>query len=395
MAKVKRKWEPDPSYVPKDHYQALTNTIVAALEGGTVPWRKPWDPEKTAGPQAPMNPTTGKRYHGVNTFILGMDPRAFASGDPRWCSFNQARDKGWMVKKGEKATTVFFYKKLVVDDPAANDADGKKTIPMLKSYSVFHASQIDGIPAYKPPGVGEAPWLRPEAASTILKNSGADVRVGGERAFYSPSTDHIQLPPDRAFETPAGWASTALHELGHWTGHKDRLDRDMTARFGSGGYAQEELRAELASVFIGSEVGIPSDIPGHASYVASWLNALKNDKKEIFRAAADAQRMADHCLAFHPEWKAARDAEMKAEAVEAEPEAASEAKQTAVPAPGHTMPDVLGTAPARVAVRAAMEERPPTSSLGSTSRSVPIPDFASVLSGEVEPAPAPSYGPRR
>jgi antirestriction protein ArdC len=296
------KFKRDASVPPRDHYQEITDRIVAALEAGTAPWKKPWDPEKTGGPMAPVNATTGKRYRGINTLLLGMDLRAFASSDPRWCSFNQAKERGWMVLKGEKATTIFFYKKVEIEGPAAKD--GKREIPILRAYPVFHASQIDKIPEYKAPSVGEAPWQRPEATDIILQNSGAVVRVGGEKAFYSPGTDHIQLPPDAAFARPEDWSATALHELGHWTGHKDRLNRDLSGRFGSGAYAQEELRAELASVFVGAELGIPSDIPHHASYIRNWVQALRDDKREIFRASSDAQKMSDYCLAFHPEHKA-------------------------------------------------------------------------------------------
>ena len=317
------KWKPKADYIAPDHYQAVTDRIVAALEAGKVPWRKPWDPDKATaggGLHAPQNPVSGTRYRGINALVLGMDPRAFTTGDPRWVTFNQAKDKGWSVRKGEKGTAVFFYRKLEVDDPDAKE--GKKTIPLLKSFTVFHASQVDGIPPYVAATVADAAWRRPEAADTILKNSGAVVRLGGDRAFYSPSSDHIQLPPDKAFHTPHDWAATALHELGHWTGHKDRLNRDLTGRFGSGAYAQEELRAELSSAFIAAEVGIPSGIPNHASYIGSWMKALRDDKREIFRAASDAQKIADMCLGFHPEWKAARDAEMKADAAEAAEEAA-------------------------------------------------------------------------
>jgi antirestriction protein ArdC len=228
----------------RDPFQDVTDRIVAALEAGTKPWVKPWNPEQAAGPQAPFNPTTGKHYRGINVLILGMDMRAFTSGDPRWMTYQQAREKDWQVSKGEKATTIFFYKPLEVDDPDAKD--GVRTIAMLKNYSVFHASQVAGIPPYQPPSVEEAPWRRPEAADIILTNSGADVRIGGGKAFYSPTTDHIQLPPETAFKGPQEWAATALHELGHWTGHAKRLARDLTGRFGSGAYAQEELRAELA-----------------------------------------------------------------------------------------------------------------------------------------------------
>ena len=320
-----------------------------------------------------MNPTTVKRYRGVNTLILGMDPRSFTTGDPRWMSFNQARDKGWMVKKGEKSTTIFFFKQLEVEDATAKD--GKRNVPVLRAYPVFHASQIDKIPAYVAPGVEDAPWRRPQAADLILKNSGAVVNVGGERAFYSPGTDHIQLPPDSAFARPEDWSATALHELAHWSGHKSRLDRDLTGRFGSGAYAQEELRAELASVFVGAELGLPSDIPQHASYVQSWLNALREDKREIFRAASDAQKIADFELAFHPDFKRV----MAPDAVEAKEEAEPEAPAPAVPA----APDF----------KAALARSPEmNAAFANASTPAPLPDFRAALSQG--PAAQPGMRPR-
>lgn len=298
-----------PDSPHRDPVQEFADRILAELEKGVKPWVRPWDPEKAGGPQAPFNPVTGKRYHGINVLILGMDIRAFQSGDPRWMTYQQAHEKQWQVRKGEKATMIFFTKPYEVEDDEAED--GRKTIKFLKHYAVFHASQIEGITAYKPPTVEEAPWTRPEAAGIILRNSGAVVRIGGDRAFYSPATDHIQLPPEHAFRGPPEFAATALHELGHWTGHPSRLNRDMNTRFGSAAYAMEELRAELASAFVASELGIPTDIPQHASYIDSWIKPLKDDKREIFRAAADAQRIADMELSFHPDYAAQVECEPK------------------------------------------------------------------------------------
>jgi antirestriction protein ArdC len=291
-----------PDSLHRDPVQAFADRIIAELENGVKPWVRPWDPEKARGPQAPFNPVTGKRYHGINVLILGMDMRAFQTGDPRWMTYQQAQEKQWQVRKGEKATTIFFTKSYEAEDDAAEDS--RKTVRVLKNYSVFHASQVEGVPEYKPPGVEEAPWARPEAADIILKGSGAVIRIGGDRAFYSPATDHIQLPPEHAFRGPPEFAATALHELAHWSGHPSRLNRDMKVRYGSAAYAMEELRAELASAFVASELGIPTDIPHHASYVASWIKPLKDDKREIFRAAADAQRIADLELSFHPDYAA-------------------------------------------------------------------------------------------
>ena len=295
---------------PRDPIQEFADRIIAELENRVKPWVRPWDPEKAGGPQAPFNPVTGKRDHGINVLILGMDFRAFQSGDPRWMTYQQAQGKDWQVRKGERSTTIFFTKPYEVEDEESED--GRKMIRVMKHYAVFHASQIDGIPAYKAPSVEEAPWTRPEAADLILKNSGAVVRIGGDRAFYSRSTDHIQLPPDFAFHGPEEFAATALHELAHWTGHSSRLNRDLQNRFGSSANAMEELRAELASAFVANELGIPTDIPHHASYIASWIKPLKDDKRESFRAAADAQRIASMELCFHLDYAAQVEGELAA-----------------------------------------------------------------------------------
>ena len=290
----------------RDHYQEVTDRIVAALEAGTRPWRQPWE---NGAPGVPVNATTGKRYHGVNVLLLAMTSFALG-GDPRFCSYKQAADHGWQVRKGEKGTIVFFFKRMLLEDrDAAPDAEDRtKAIPLLRAYTVFCASQLDGIPAYVAPDARDVPWRRPEAADLILANSKAVVRLGGDRAFYSPDHDYIQLPEPASFHGPQQFAAVALHEAAHWSGARSRLDRDLTGRFGSEAYSREELRAEVASVFIGATLGLPCDIPNHANYIASWAQNLKQDKREIFRAAADAQRIADYLLAFHPDYAEAGEA---------------------------------------------------------------------------------------
>ena len=291
----------DNASEPRDHYADVTAQIIAALEAGTPPWRRPWDREQAGGPTMPHNATTGARYRGINTLVLGMSPLAFMTCDPRWATYKQAADRGWQVRRGSRGTHGFFYKKIEVGDREGAGDDGRKVIPLLRSFTLFHASQIDGIPPYVAPGVEEAPWREPEAAATIARNSRAVIRVGGDRAFYSPSTDHVQMPPTRAFRSPPAYASVLLHELGHWSGSPERLKRDLSGRFGSHDYAREELRAELAQVMICSELGIEDcDFTNGAAYIADWLGKLRDDKKEVFRAASDAQRIADYLLAFHP-----------------------------------------------------------------------------------------------
>jgi antirestriction protein ArdC len=295
------------NHAPRDHYQEVTDRIIAALEAGTPPWRRPWDPDKAGGPAMPRNAVTGRNYRGINVLTLGMSVLAFESGDPRWATYKQAEERGWQVRKGERGTTGYFFKRLELRDDTKpeDDEDSVRRIPLLRAFTLFHASQIEGIAAYVPPTIEEAPWRAPEAAEIILANSGAVVRYGGERAFYSPTTDHIQMPPHAAFATAEGFCSTLVHELGHWTGAPTRLNRDLRNRFGSHDYAREELRAEIGKVMTCSELGIAvsdSDFANNAAYIASWLERLRSDRKEIFRAAADAQRIADYLLAFHPDY---------------------------------------------------------------------------------------------
>jgi antirestriction protein ArdC len=291
--------------VPRDHYQDVTDRIITALEAGTPPWRRPWDPDKAGGPAMPRNAATGQRYRGINVLTLGMSGLAFTSADPRWATYKQAEDRGWQVRKGEHGTTGYFFKRLELRDDSRpeGDEDAVRRIPLLRAFSLFHASQIEGIPDYVPPTIEEAPWRAPEAAEIILANSGAVVRFGGDRAFYSPATDHIQMPPHAAFATAERFCGTLIHEASHWSGAESRLNRNLRNAFGSHDYAREELRAEISTVMILAETGISNyDFSNNAAYIASWLEKLRSDRKEIFRAAADAQRIADYLLAFHPDY---------------------------------------------------------------------------------------------
>ena len=291
----------------RDHYQDLTDKVIAALEAGTAPWRRPWNPNACGGSTTPVNAATGHRYRGVNVFVLGMSPLALASGDPRWCSYRQALARGWQVRKAERATPVYFYKPIEIADKSEAGESETRRVPILRTFSVFHASQIDGISAFAAPPATKTIPERIEDVEIILLASGVPVRIGGDHAYYSPATDHIQLPPDSAFESPALRGSVAIHELGHASGHPSRLNRDLSGRFGSSAYSREELRAEFSSILVGSEIGLPTDIPNHASYLNSWLAILKQDKREIFRAAADAQRIADYILGLHPGYAASPD----------------------------------------------------------------------------------------
>jgi antirestriction protein ArdC len=293
---------------PRDHYQDVTQQVIEALEAGTPPWRQPWDSGKAGGPSMPQNAVTGAGYRGINVLTLGVNRAAFMTGDPRWATYKQAQERGWQVMQGSRGVTGYFYKRIEVDGAKSGGesaGEGGKWFPMLRSFTLFHASQIEGIPDYLPPTLEEAPWRAPDAVETIFANSGAEVRIGGPRAFYSTVTDHIQMPPAAAFPSPAAWSSVQVHEGIHWAGSKHRLNRDMSGRFGSKSYAREELVAELGQLNVCSTLGITDcDFVNGAAYLAHWLDILREDKREIFRVAADAQRAADYLLNFHPDYAA-------------------------------------------------------------------------------------------
>jgi len=195
MSKVGRR-SPKGEYTPRDHYMEVTNQIIAALEAGTPPWRKPWDPGKAGTPGMPCNAVTGIRYRGINVVTLATSPLALAGADPRWATYKQAADRGWQVKKGARGTTAYFFKRVEVSDPrpsAERDEKGKtRHIPLLRAFTLFHASQIESIPEFAPPTAAEAPWRASDAAESLVTNSGVTVRIGGDRAFYALGTDHIQ-----------------------------------------------------------------------------------------------------------------------------------------------------------------------------------------------------------
>lgn len=286
------------SYEYKDLYQSVTNQIIAALEAGTPPWVCPWS--HGAGNALPANLATSRPYRGINTLLLNMQAMAHGYGLNRWLTFQQARALGGCVRRGETGTGIVFFKMLERDDSAggkaANDDGPRRVIPLLRSFTVFNASQVDGLPealtAVPAPAEG---WTPIGAADTLLARSGAVILYGGDRAFYRPSDDVIQLPPPAAFPQAGSYYATALHELTHWTGAPSRCNRTLLGRQHISEYAMEELVAEMGAAFLSSHCGLPGELQ-HASYIESWLKALKNDKRLIFTAASLAQKAADFLL---------------------------------------------------------------------------------------------------
>jgi antirestriction protein ArdC len=298
----------------RDFRQEVTDSIVGMLERGVAPWQKPWEPGASSL-DIPFNPTSVRAYRGGNAIHLMATGLERGYEDPRWMTYKQASDNGWQVRRGEKGTQVEYWEARQAADKTqptgpdgggdgstadGNAADAEKSRFIHRVYTVFNARQIEGIPPHTPKQ--HTTFEVVQAGEQILKNSGANIAHDqADRAFYSRSQDSIHLPPKDAFKDAAGYYGTALHELAHWSGHSSRLDRPTLTesyRFGDVNYAKEELRAELASIFLAAQRGIPHNPEQHAAYVNSWIGALKRDKNEIFRAAHDASKATDFILAL-------------------------------------------------------------------------------------------------
>jgi antirestriction protein ArdC len=301
----------------RDFRQEVTNDIIRLLEQGVAPWQKPWQPGAVSL-SMPMNPTTNKAYRGGNALHLMATGLRKAYEDPRWMTYRQASERGWQVRQGEKGTQIEFWEvKSSADrtrphrpddrdeDRPSTDGstDRDKTRLLHRVYTVFNANQMDGIPAYAPKQ--HSPFEVVQAGEQILQGSGAQmVHDQADRAFYDRAQDRIHLPPKEAFRDAASYYGTVLHELAHLSGHPSRLNRPTLTesyRFGDVNYAKEELRAELASVFMAAERGIPHNPEQHAAYLGSWIQSLQRDKHEIFHAAHDASAITDYLLGLERE----------------------------------------------------------------------------------------------
>ncbi len=276
----------------RDLYAEVSARIVAELEEGTAPWVKPWS--ATASQNVPQNAVTNRPYSGCNVILLWL---ACSNGwaAPRFLTYKQAIEAGGNVRRGEHGTKVYFVKQLQIKDDTSDEAD-TRLIPMLREYTVFNVEQCENLPdsvkTGKPMRVRN-PDARDALADQFLHSTGADIREGHGEAYYVPSRDFISMPPFEAFKGADLFYNVVFHELTHWTGHKSRLDRDLAKRFGSRGYAAEELIAELGAAFLCAEFGFDGDVR-NACYIATWIDLLKADKRAFFTACNRASRAADY-----------------------------------------------------------------------------------------------------
>jgi antirestriction protein ArdC len=280
-----------------DLYQKITDKIVADLEQGTRPWAKSWN----SGRKTMYRPLrhNGIPYSGINVLILWSEADAKGYTNPHWLTFKQALDLGAHVRKGEKGTTIVYADRFIPDKERqrAKEANEDPTaIPFLKAYTVFNAEQIENLPdQYRQPTAIPNQCQKIEHAETFFRNTGAHISHGGDKAFYMPSQDRIQMPGFESFKDAESYYATLAHEATHWTGAKHRLDRIFGKRFGDEHYAAEELVAELGAAFLCADLGLslePRD--DHSSYIAGWLKVLKNDKRAIFTASSMAEKAAKY-----------------------------------------------------------------------------------------------------
>ncbi|WP_375207687.1 ArdC family protein [Hyphococcus sp.] len=284
----------------RDVAQEITDRIIAAIEAGAPPWKRPW--KSAFGSLRPLR-NNGAPYKGVNILILWDRAGEKGFENPRWMTFRQAMALGGHVKKGERGVSVVYYgstTKEVEDGGGGEGSEAERTFRFLKSYPVFNVEQVADLPAhfYDHKGKDVVRTPPPSQRKAFFDGVGAEIRHGGDCAFYHRGEDFIRMPPYGAFDNPERYFATLAHEVTHWTGAPGRLDRKKGRRYGDEDYAYEELVAEIGSAMIGAEIGLPPDhIEDHAAYVNAWLTSLRNDKRYILKAAAEAQKACDFVMA--------------------------------------------------------------------------------------------------
>ena len=285
-----------------DVYAKVTSRIIADLEQGVRPWLKPWSAGNAEGRIVRPLRASGQPYKGVNVLMLWSEAVANGYACPVWMTYRQAAELGAQVRKGEHGALVVYADRIRRTETSDSGEETEHEIPFMKGYTVFNCEQIDGLPPhfYAVPPPAAPVFARIEAAERFAAATRADTRHGGSRAFYAIDADRVQLPPFESFRDAESYYATLLHELTHWTRHPARLAREFgRKRWGDAGYAAEELVAELGAAFLCADLGVtPEPRDDHASYIASWLDVLKSDKRAIFTAAAHAQRAADYLHAL-------------------------------------------------------------------------------------------------
>ena len=283
-------------------YEKIASQIVAQMEQGVLPWHRPWSVDPNARVSKPLR-ENAVPYQGINVLILWGAAIDAGYASPFWMTYRQATSIGAQVRRGERATHIVFAKTAKKKERDDLGQEVEAIIPVRRVYAVFNADQIDRLPEKYVPEVPDVnPEERDAACEAWFDSLGIEIRYGGERAYYAPGPDRIQMPPFETFESTASFLSTLAHESTHASGHRDRLDRldRLRGRLDDQARAREELVAELGSAFLCADLGIASSPRAdHASYIASWLELLKDEPRAVFDAATQAQQAVEFLHALH------------------------------------------------------------------------------------------------
>ena len=290
---------------PSDKFQIVTDKLIQLLETGVKPWSKPW--VGSSGESIFKNLATGNAYKGINPIICFIDCMLLNDDRPYFVGFHQGKELGWQLTKGSKSTWLRWGGTVAKEIETQEGETKKEFYNACKWLNVFHISMFDDsqakvkisdrIAQYEVKPVAVNTEARLSKVDSFITATRAKIKHGNsDRAFYAPAVDSIMLPEFSQFTSASGYYATAIHELTHWTGHQSRCDRNLTGSFGSMSYAYEELIAEIGSAFTCNEFGITNEIENHASYIDSWLQALKDDKQYFFKAASEARKASEYLL---------------------------------------------------------------------------------------------------
>jgi antirestriction protein ArdC len=289
----------------QDVYTRITGQIIHSLEQGVRPWIKPWSAEHTAGRITRPLRHNGQAYSGINILMLWASAVEHGFSAPIWMTFKQALELDAHVRKGEKGSLVVYANSITKTEDDGDGHEIEREIPFMKGYTVFNVEQIEGLPElyYSKPVPTMTGPERIAHAEAYFANTKADIRYRGNRAYYASEADYIAMPPIESFRDAESFYATLAHESTHWTKHSSRLEREFGRKaWGDEGYAREELVAELGAAFLCADLELTPEVrDDHASYIASWLEVLKNDKRAIFSAAAHAQRAVDFLHRLQPQ----------------------------------------------------------------------------------------------
>jgi len=290
-------------YERRDRHQEFAQSIINILDQGRRPWLAPWSAQHEAGPISRPRRWDGTPYRGSNVLSLWASSMLGGFTSPYWLSFLKAKELGASVRQGSKSSTVFFSSSIQKEEPTDTGETVAKDIHFLKAFPVFNADQCEGLPAHFNAVTRPNEDPPEDTIETFVRNMGVDLRRSGQaRAYYSPKDDYVHLPLREVFRSNAALNCTAAHEcVGHWTGHKSRLDREF-GKWGTHAYAAEEMTAEISAAMVCADLGVPAEpIENSAAYIGGFASLLKDKPRAIFNAASLAEKAVEYAFSLQPQ----------------------------------------------------------------------------------------------